>query len=130
MNTEDAVVLYRPTGPEELALVEASGFREWPPRLPDQPIFYPVTNEEYAAQIARDRNVPASGYACVTKFKVLAAFMAQFPMQQVGGKAHTEWWVPAERLPELSANLVGVIEVIKEFGKRPSQQSSGGQSAA
>jgi hypothetical protein len=36
--------LWRPVGPEELALVEASGRRAWPPRLPEQPIFYPVLN--------------------------------------------------------------------------------------
>jgi hypothetical protein len=51
----DAVTLWRPTGPEELALVEASGWREWPPRLPGQPIFYPVLNEDYATKIARVR---------------------------------------------------------------------------
>jgi len=28
-----------------LALVEASGWLAWPPRLPEQPIFYPVLNE-------------------------------------------------------------------------------------
>ena len=47
----ETVTLWRPTGPEELALVEASGWRSWPPRLPDQPIFYPVLNEEYATTI-------------------------------------------------------------------------------
>ena len=98
--------------------MERSGFHAWPPRLPDQPIFYPVTNEEYAIQIARDWNVPASGYGCVTRFEVLAAFMAQFPVQQVGGSAHTEWWVPAERLDELNAAIVGAIEIVHEFGQR------------
>jgi hypothetical protein len=44
------ITLYRPTGPEELALVRRSGFRRWPPRLPEQPIFYPVINEQYAIQ--------------------------------------------------------------------------------
>src|SRR5438876_11188013 len=53
--------LYRPVGPKELALIAASGFREFPPRLPEQPIFYPVLSEEYARQIAKDWNVPASG---------------------------------------------------------------------
>ncbi len=46
--------LYRPTGEKEFALIRASGWREFPLRLPEQPIFYPVLNEEYAAQIARD----------------------------------------------------------------------------
>lgn len=36
--------------PRELALVAKSGYRRWPPRLPEQPIFYPVTNEAYARE--------------------------------------------------------------------------------
>jgi hypothetical protein len=51
----------RPVGPEELRLIAASGYREFPPRLPEQPIFYPVMNEEYATQIARDWNVKGVG---------------------------------------------------------------------
>ena len=31
----------------------ASGWRAWPPRRPDQPIFYAVLDEDYAAPIAR-----------------------------------------------------------------------------
>ena len=117
MKTADleTVTLFRPTGPEELELVRRSGFKEWPPRLPEQPIFYPVTNEAYATEIARDWNVPASGFGYVTRFRVRKSFMAQFPVQQVGGLHHTEWWVPAERLAELNANLVGPIEVVAEF---------------
>jgi hypothetical protein len=46
-------VLYRPVGPEELALIEQSGYRAFPARLLCQPIFYPVLNETYAVQIAR-----------------------------------------------------------------------------
>lgn len=110
------VTLYRPTGPEELELVKASGFKAWPPRLPGQPIFYPVTNEGYAVQIARDWNVKASGSGFVTKFEVCEEFMSEFPLQTVGGSNHTEWWVPADRLEELNKNIVGKIEVIREFG--------------
>ena len=51
------ILLYRPTGPEELALVAASGYKRWPPRLPEQPIFYPVTNERYAREISSRWNV-------------------------------------------------------------------------
>ncbi|UXI67649.1 ADP-ribosylation/crystallin J1 [Tahibacter amnicola] len=112
---EDTVVLYRPTGPHELELVRQSGFRCWPPRLPDQPIFYPVTNEEYAVQIARDWNVPASGSGYVTRFHVRASFMARYPLRCVGGSSHTEWWVPAEDLDALNDNIVGTIDVIRSF---------------
>jgi hypothetical protein len=59
--SDDVVTLFRPVGPEELSLIEQSGFRSFPPRLPEQPIFYPVLTEEYATKIARDWNVPASG---------------------------------------------------------------------
>lgn len=115
---QKTVTLYRPTGPEELELVKQSGYREWPPRLTGQPIFYPVTNEDYAIQIARDWNVKESGKGYVTRFEVNAEFMAQFPVQTVGGSQHTEWWVPAERLNELNENIVGKIEILHEFGKR------------
>jgi hypothetical protein len=54
MVEEETITLYRPTGMRELELVRESGYRAWPPRLPEQPIFYPVLNEEYATQIARD----------------------------------------------------------------------------
>jgi len=111
----ETITLYRPTGPQELALVSESGFKKWPPRLPDQPIFYPVTNEEYAIQIARDWNVKASGAGYVTRFYVRKEFMEHYRVQQVGGSQYTEWWIPAEELEEMNANIVGLIEVIHEF---------------
>ena len=60
----ETVTLWRPVGPKELALIQESGLRAFPPRLPEQPIFYPVTTEDYAIKIARDWNVPASGAGC------------------------------------------------------------------
>lgn len=111
----ETTTLFRPTGPQELALVRESGFSKWPPRLPDQPIFYPVTNEEYAVEIARDWNVPASGYGCVTRFEVRKTFMDQYKIQQVGAARHTEWWIPAEELDKMNENIVGLIQVIREF---------------
>lgn len=117
MTREATVTLYRPVGPEELALVEASGFTQWPPRLPEQPIFYPVTNERYAIEIARDWNVKASGCGYVTRFEVSKAFMDHYPIQQVGAAHHTEWWVPAEALEELNRHIVGEIEIIHAFGR-------------
>jgi hypothetical protein len=97
-------------------LIRASGWREFPPRLADQPIFYPVTNREYATQIARDWNVKASGAGFVTQFDVDAKYLGQFPVQRVGGNIHTEYWIPAEALQEFNAHIVGVIAVIEEFG--------------
>lgn len=115
MRHMETVTLWRPTGRQELALVEASGWREWPPRLPDQPIFYPVLNEEYATTIARDWNVPASGAGFVTRFEVRKQFLDRYDVQQVGGQTILEYWIPAEDLAELNANIVGQIEVIAEF---------------
>lgn len=107
--------LWRPTGPEELALVEASGRREWPPRLPDQPIFYPVLNEEYATMIARDWNVKASGVGFVTRFEVRREFLDRYDVHQVGGRSILEYWIPAEELSDLNAHIVGEIEVVDEY---------------
>ncbi|MDX2219140.1 MAG: hypothetical protein SF172_08965 [Burkholderiales bacterium] len=118
MTLPELVTLYRPTGPKELELVKQSGFKRWPPRLPEQPIFYPVTNEAYAWQIAEEWNVPESGSGYVTRFQVAAEFMKKYPQQQVGGSGHTEWWVPAEDLEALNDNIVGVIEVIGEYNSK------------
>ena len=107
--------LYRPTGPEELALVEQSGFRRWPPRLPEQPIFYPVTNQAYAAEIAKNWNARDGRAGYVTRFTVKSTFMGQYEIQTVGAKHHTEWWVPAEDLEKLNDNIVGTIEVVQTF---------------
>jgi hypothetical protein len=107
--------LYRPVGPAELELIRASGWLQFPPRLPEQPIFYPVLNEAYAAQIARDWNVKESGSGFVTRFEVDAGYLTRFEEQTVGGSAHKELWVPAEELPEFNAHIVGKIELITEF---------------
>lgn len=108
-------VFWRPTGPAELELVRQSGWRAWPPRLPDQPIFYPVLNEDYAIKIARDWNVPASGVGYVTRFEVETGFVQRYPVQQAGGRTILELWVPAEELAEFNTHIVGVIEVVHEF---------------
>src|SRR5881296_3281599 len=82
MKVNDTATLFRPVGPKELELIRASGNRAFPPRLPEQPIFYPVLNEEYAVEIARDWNVKASGSGYVTRFRVRAAFLARYPVQK------------------------------------------------
>ena len=107
--------LYRPVGPQELALIEASGWRAFPPRLPEQPIFYPVLNEAYAIQIARDWNVPASGSGYVTRFAVRTDFLARYEIQTVGAAMHQELWIPAEDLTALNETIIGLIEVTAEF---------------
>ncbi|MFI9276301.1 hypothetical protein ACIGXM_37395 [Kitasatospora sp. NPDC052896] len=124
MSQAKTVTLWRPNGPEELALVEASGWRAWPPCLPEQPIFYPVLNEGYAIRIARAWNVPASGVGYVTRFEVDAAFAARYPVQQASGRTILELWVPAEELDEFNRHIVGRIEVVHEFRPQPHAQAS------
>ena len=111
----NTVTLYRPVGPKELQLIRESGWRKFPPRLPGQPIFYPVLNAEYASQIARDWNVKESGAGYVTRFAVEAQFAKRYRTQQVGSSLHQELWVPADELEEFNRHIVGVIEVVAEF---------------
>jgi len=112
------MILYRPTGLGELALLRASGWRAWPPRLPDQPIFYPVLTRAYAEAIARDWNAQDafSGYVgFVTRFVLEDVFAARYPIQRAGGRTHEELWVPAEELSEFNRHMVGQIEVIAAY---------------
>jgi hypothetical protein len=117
MSSVETIILYRPVGPKELALIVASDYRAFPPRLPEQPIFYPVLNEEYARQIARDWNVPACGAGYVVRFTLKKTFADRYPVQCVGGVVHKELWIPAEDLAEMNRNIVGKIELIAEFTK-------------
>lgn len=114
---EKTTLLFRPVGQKELDLIRESKFAGFPPRLPQQPIFYPVLNEEYARQIARDWNAKSNedkvGY--VTRFRVRTEYLRRYEVQTVGGSMHQEYWVPAEELAEFNQNIVGLIEVIAEF---------------
>ncbi|MET7686907.1 hypothetical protein ABZT06_02735 [Streptomyces sp. NPDC005483] len=107
--------LWRPTGPVELDLVRELDWRAWPPRLPEQPIFYPVLDEGYAIKIARDWNVKHDGAGFVTRFEAGSDFLGRYPVQQAGGRTILELWVPAEELDEFNAHIVGRIEVVHEF---------------
>jgi hypothetical protein len=110
--------LYRPVGQAELELVRSSGFRRFAPRLPQQPIFYPVLSEQYAAQIARDWNQKdeTSGFVgYVLRFKVRTEFLNRYEVHIVGSSDHREYWIPAEDLQKFNESIVGLIEVISEF---------------
>ncbi len=96
---DDTVTLWRPTGPEELALVEASGWRERPPRLTGQPIFYPVLKEEYATMIARDWNVKHSGAGYFTRFQVRRSFLDRYEVHQVGARPSSNTGSPRKISP-------------------------------
>ena len=109
-------MLFRPVGAAELELVRASGWKRWPPRLPEQPIFYPVTNEQYAREIASNWNVAETGSGFVTRFRLRNTFISKYEQHCVGAAHHTEWWIPAEDLDELNANIVGEIEIIGSYG--------------
>jgi len=100
-------------------LIRASGNRAFPPRLPEQPIFYPVLTEGYAVQIARDWNVKDSGAGYVTRFRVRKEFVAKYAVQTVGDSNHKELWIPAEELTAFNESIVGEIEVIAEFHRAP-----------
>lgn len=109
--------LFRPVNDKELELIKAMEYEGFPPRLPEQPFFYPVMNEAYAAQISRDWNVPAYGVGYVTRFEVDTDYLAQFEVQNVGGDMHNELWVPADQLAEFNQHIIGKVEVISEFRK-------------
>jgi hypothetical protein len=115
---EEVSMLYRPTGQAEFELISASGFRSFPPRLPSQPFFYPVLNEQYATQIARDWNSKDEGsgfVGYVFRFRVRTEFLNGYEIHVVGGAEHQEYWIPAADLDKLNGNIVGTIEIVSQF---------------
>jgi hypothetical protein len=111
--------LYRPVGPAELALIEASSFRRFPPRLPEQPIFYPVLTAEYATIIARDWNAKGpDGAGYVTAFEIDSDYLERYEIRRVGSSDHLEYWIPAEKLEEFNDQIQGEIRIVAEFFRR------------
>jgi hypothetical protein len=114
----DTVTLFRPVGLAELELVRQSGWKEFPPRLPAQPIFYPVLNQDYAAQIAREWNSRDASHqfvGFVLRFAVDAPFLARYEVHRVGGRGHDEYWIPAAELREFNDNIIGRIELVAKY---------------
>lgn len=112
------MILFRPVGEVELQLIADSDYKSFPPRLPEQPIFYPVLNQKYAEEIAKRWNVmdKNSGYkGFVTRFEVEDNYISKFPVQTVGASYHQELWVPAEVLHSFNQHIIGKIEVITYF---------------
>lgn len=109
------MILYRPVGEKELLLIKERNYTAFPPRLPEQPIFYPVINERYAIEIAAKWNTKDqfSGYkGYVTMFEVEDAYIQNFDIHTVGASYHQEYWIPAEDLPEFNSHIIGVIEIV------------------
>lgn len=112
------MILYRPVGQKEYELIQQSNFKKFPPRLPEQPIFYPVLNQKYAEEIAQKWNTKdkASGYrGYVTKFEIEDQYISKFKIQTVGASYHQELWILAEELSELNRNIIGTIKIIQKF---------------
>jgi hypothetical protein len=110
--------LFRPIGLRELELLWDSGMREFPQRLENQPIFYPVVNLDYARQIARDWNTPdaKSGFSgFVTKFEVSSSYLSKFELHTAGSAAHREYWIPAKELSVFNKAINGQISVEEGF---------------
>ena len=103
------VRLYRPVGKKEMELIMDSGMTEFPPRLPSQPIFYPVLNQRYAEEIAFKWNTEesSSGFAgFVTSFEIPEDYFNTFEKHNVGGTHHNELWVPAEQMEEFNGKIM------------------------
>lgn len=108
--------LFRPVGLNELRLIFETEMTAFPPRLPEQPIFYPVLNAPYAIKIARDwntQNEMRAGY--VTEFEVEDSYVSRFERHIVGSREHEELWVSAEELAEFNTHIQGKIRVIEAY---------------
>src|SRR5215471_12680954 len=106
---EDSVTPWRPVGPAELELIRASGMRAFPPRLPEQPICYPVLTEEYAIKIARSWNVSASGQGFVTRFRISRRFLDKYSVQEAAAANISNIGSPPRILRHLTRRSSGKL---------------------
>jgi hypothetical protein len=111
-HSANTMKLYRRVDIEELGLIFDTGMTSYPPRLPEQTIFFPVTDFGYALQIVHKwNNTSGSRAGYVTPFTVDDGHVARFDHKIVGGREHEELWVPAEDLREFNSYISGLIEV-------------------
>ena len=120
------MILYRPVGEKELDLIRNTNYTSFPPRLPSQPIFYPVLNIRYAEEIAerwntKDANSGYKGY--VTSFEIEDDYISKYEPHQVGASYHLEYWIPAEQLEEFNRHIKGKIQVIRSYINEKSKES-------
>ncbi|HET6594017.1 MAG TPA: tetratricopeptide repeat protein [Anaerolineales bacterium] len=110
------MILYRPVSLQELQLIYDSGMKAFPARLPQQPIFYPVLQLEYARQVASSWNVKNGQFAgYVTQFKVEDEYIGQFEEHTVSGTQYQELWIPAEKVEEFNEHISGHIKVLEAY---------------
>jgi len=108
--------LYRPIGSQELALIEASGWRAFPAHLPEGPTFYPLTSEAYARQIAQKTCRTRDDLGFVARFAVLDEYLARYARKAGGARPDEEYRIPADDLPAFNAAIDGRIEIIGAYG--------------
>jgi hypothetical protein len=120
MSKTETRVLWRPIGRAELELIKETQMTGFPPRLPHQPFFYPVLSKEYATKIARDWNAVREGQGFVTRFQVRKSFLDHYDVKEVGGREHSEYWIPSTDMDAFNAAIVGKIEVVEEFSAQKS----------
>jgi hypothetical protein len=109
--------LFRPVGFGELQLVRNSGWTRFPPRLPDEPIFYPIGDEDDAIQIARTWSLKTGVSCYVLRFAVDVTFLTRHPLQRARNAAQREYRILAGGLEELDDHILGAIELIASFYK-------------
>jgi len=110
------MILYRPIGMSELILIYKSRMRIFPPRLPEQPFFYPVINFRYAEQISKEWNTKHNPYAgYVTRFEVNDDYAATFERHIVGESWHEELWVSADALEQFNEHIHSPIQVVSAY---------------
>ena len=112
------MILYRPVGTAELDLIAGSDYKKFPPRLPEQPIFYPVLNYDYACEIAEKWNTKTADHkGYVTEFEVDDEYIKNFTVHTVGAKRHQELWSPAEELENFNRHIIGKIKITATFSE-------------
>lgn len=104
--------LFRPVGEKEFRMIQQSGFKSFPARLPGRRVLNPVLNKEYAAEIASKRKAGGRNY--VVEFEADDSYISWFETKTVG--QHQEISIPAEQIDEFNSHLIGLISVVAVYG--------------
>lgn len=111
----ETVPLYRPALPTELAGLRDHGFSKWPVLPREQPLFFPVGDERLADAAAKTWTEEHGTTTYVTRFRVRSRLVNGGKSDQVRSVGEDEWPVAVQDVNALNQNIVGKIEVVREF---------------
>lgn len=93
-------------------MIQQTGFKHFPARLPGRHVIHPVLNKQYASELAAKQD-PNSYRNYVLEFEVDDNYISWFEIKNKDTEYRKELSVPAEQMDEFNSHIDGLISVVE-----------------